>query len=422
MSLKKDSIFVLLSNIYSKVMAYLFYFITAFLLGVDAFGILRGLMPILDTLTIFFSSGIPPSMAKFISEGKKYNYIQVFFIMLTLSIFGFFIAINVKYILGGYFLTIDNTLFYMIGFCIMTSTIIAFSRGILQGLLKIRYLSLTWIIENTLKIILSIVFILSFGLIGAFISISLSYILTGILAIYIIYRIKKEFLNIEFKDLKFSFEISKYAIPIALTTSSYRLFGDIDNIIILSLLGSYWSGVYGYSALLSRGIYMISSSISIPLLPRIASGKNIDVLKEGLLLNTILASSFVIIFLIFPDKILKLLFNTVEPHSIECLKILALSSLFMSYYSIISSAMQGLGFAKISLYIIIFGVLINIILNYILINSFGIIGGSLATLISSVFMLILGIIAIRRIDYDINNLRNKARDYKTLSYNKRAKK
>jgi Na+-driven multidrug efflux pump len=66
----------------------------------------------------------------------------------------------------------------------------------------------------------------------------------------------------------------------------------------------------------------------------------------------------------------------------------------MSSYTVCSSSLQGLGRAKIPLYILIVGILLNIILNYTLIPKIGIIGGAYATLISSmsIFLIILAYI------------------------------
>lgn len=50
----KDSAYMIFSNMYSKFAAYLFYFLIPFILGTEGFGIIKGLMPILDTLVIIF--------------------------------------------------------------------------------------------------------------------------------------------------------------------------------------------------------------------------------------------------------------------------------------------------------------------------------------------------------------------------------
>ncbi|ADC69245.1 polysaccharide biosynthesis protein [Methanocaldococcus sp. FS406-22] len=410
MSLGKDSIYILLSNIYSKGMAYLFYFITAFLLGTEAFGILKGLMPIVDTLTIFFSSGIPPAIAKFLAEEKEANinkYIPILYLMILFSIFGFILTPYVKYILGGHYLNLDNSLYLAIGFCVVASTLIAFSRGILQGLLKIKYLSLTWIVEYTVKVILVFILTLYFGIFGSLLSISLSYLIAGIFGVYLIYKALKGKFDfkklIDIKDItknifsNFNLDILKYSVPIALTSSSYRLFGDIDNIVIMSIMGGFWSGIYGYSSLISRGIFMFASAVSIPLLPRISKTKDLSLLKEGIIQNTIFSSIFVLGCLFFPEIPLIAFFKIANPEGILCLRILAISSLFMSYYTLISSALQGLGYAKISFYIILFGLVLNIVLNLILVNAYGIVGGSLATLITSITVFLIGVFAILRI-------------------------
>ncbi|MEO2117721.1 MAG: flippase [Methanocaldococcus sp.] len=409
MSLCKDSIYILLSNLYSKGMAYLFYFITAFLLGTEAFGILKGLMPIADTLTIFFSSGIPPAIAKFLAEEKEVDinkYIPILHLMILLSIIGFILTPYIKYILGGHYLTLPNILYFAVGLCVVASTLIAFSRGILQGLLKMKYLSLTWVVEYTAKVILVFILTLYLGIFGSLLSISLSYLIGGIFGMYLIYKALKG--KFDFKKLidikntknifsKFNLEILKYSIPIALTSSSYRLFGDVDNIVIMSIMGGFWSGIYGYSSLISRGIFMFASAVSIPLLPRISKTKDLSLLKEGIIQNTIFSSIFVIGCLFFPEIPLIAFFKIANPEGILCLRILAISSLFMSYYTLISSALQGLGYAKISFYIILFGLILNIILNLILVNAYGIVGGSLATLITSIIIFIIGVFAILRI-------------------------
>lgn len=359
MSLCKDSIYILMSNLYSKGMAYLFYFITAFLLGTEAFGILKGLMPIADTLTIFFSSGIPPAIAKFLAEEKEVDinkYIPILYLMILLSVVGFILTPYIKYILGGHYLNLPNILYFAVGLCVVASTVIAFSRGILQGLLKMKYLSLTWIVEYTAKVILVFILTLYLGIFGSLLSISLAYLVGGIFGLYLIYKALKG--KFDFKKLidiknttknifsNFNLDILRYSIPIALTSSSYRLFGDIDNIVIMSIMGGFWSGIYGYSSLISRGIFMFASAVSIPLLPRISKTKDLSLLKEGIIQNTIFSSIFVIGCLFFPEIPLIAFFKTANPEGILCLRILAISSLFMSYYTLISSALQGLGYAK----------------------------------------------------------------------------
>jgi O-antigen/teichoic acid export membrane protein len=99
----------------------------------------------------------------------------------------------------------------------------------------------------------------------------------------------------------------------------------------------------------------------------------------------------------FPEIPLMAFFKIANPEGILCLRILAISSLFMSYYTLISSALQGLGYAKISFYIILFGLVLNIVLNLILVNAYGIVGGSLATLITSITVFLIGVFAILRI-------------------------
>ncbi|ABR55764.1 flippase [Methanococcus aeolicus] len=404
--LLKDSIFMIFSNIYSKGMGYLFYFLTALILGTEGFGTLRGLLPLMDIITIFFCSGIPPSIAKHLSENENSNnewIISILKIMILFSILGAPIIILLKYILGGGYSTIDISIYIAVVLAVICSSFISWNRGVLQGSLKIKELSLTWIIENTSKIIFLIIFALLFGVMGAFLSISFAYLIGGIFGYYLLLKyIKIDNINIKninlFKwDNKHNKKVKQvlyYAIPIALGTASYRLLNDIDSIAIMSLLGAYDNGIYGYASLLSRAVFLFASAISIPLIPRIAKTKDINYLKKGLLLNFFIVIPVLAVVFIFAGELLKLFFGIVNNDAVNCLKILSISAGFMSSYTVCSSSLQGLGRAKIPLYILIVGILLNIILNYTLIPKIGIIGGAYATLISSmsIFLIILAYI------------------------------
>ncbi len=386
----KDSLFVAISNIYSKFMAYIFYFITAIFLGTESFGLLRGLLPLLDVFTIFFCSGIPPSMAKHISEDGTTNWtVDILKVMFILSIVGALLLILSKNILGGGYKQVSLDIYLVLGVAIILSSIISWSRGVLQGLLKIKVLSLTWIIESSLKVLSLPILIIMYGVLGPFISISVGYALSGI------YGILKLSSIISFKNitsLKINIQMVKkilfYGVPIALSTASYRLLNDLDSMFIMALLGSYENGLYGYPSLLSRGAFLFAFAISVPLVPRIAKSKDINDFKKSIILNFIAILPLIIIFNLFPSEILKLFFGVVNLDSSFSLRILSISAGFMSSYTLCSSALQGLGRAEIPLYVLIIGILINGILNYALIPIYGIIGGAIATLISSIFIFI----------------------------------
>ncbi|EHP89502.1 flippase [Methanotorris formicicus] len=400
MGLKKDSFYILLANIYSKGCAYVFFFLMAYLLGTEGFGVLRGTLPIMDTLTIFFCSGIPPAMAKFIAEDENFSlskYIPTLKIMLLFSLFGGIFVLFLRYVLGGGYADIPTHVYYALSLALPFAAFISWSRGILQGTLHIKELSLTWVFEYTSKIIFSVVFAVMFGVFGAILSISTAYFIGGVSGMYFINKSLGIWQKSKFNK-NFQFKILSYAVPIALGTASYRLMGDIDSIVIMSLLGAYSNGIYGYASLLSRGVFLFASSIAIPLLPRIAKTKDKKYIKKAVLLNILLSLPFVALCIAFPDELLYLFFHVKNPEASISLEILSISAMFMSIYSILSSALQGFGYAKISLYIILIGIVLNFSLNYILIGKFGIVGGAISTLISSFIILVIIIRAILSIN------------------------
>ena len=409
----KDSAYMVFSNIYSKGMAYLFYFITALILGTEGFGILRGLLPLMDTVTIFFCSGIAPSMAKYISEysnAKEHNWIfSVLFVMIFFSTLGAIFIVLLKFILGGGYGNIDTKLYIFVGVAVISSSFLSWSRGVLQGILKIKDLSKTWIIEHSFRILFVLVLSMYLGVLGSIISISLAYLLGGVFGFHLL---KKHLnVNISIRDtlnnIKEKKELIKeillYAIPIALGSASYRFLNDLDSIIIMSLLGAQENGIYGYPSLLSRGVFLFASAIAIPLLPRMAKTKNFKNIKRALLINLILIIPVLAVMFIFSKEVLMVLFGIDDYRASLSLKILSISAGFMSSYTICSSSLQGLGYAKIPLYILLVGILLNGILNYVFVKKMGIIGGAYGTLISSLFIFIMVFLYLKKIIKKNNN-------------------
>jgi len=400
--LLRDSAYMIFSNMYSKFAAYLFYFIIPFMLGTEGFGIVKGLLPILDTLVILFCSGIPPAMAKFISGGdfsnNKFWVFDILKIMLIFSVIGGIFTLFLKYILGGNYSSLPDIYFYAVAIALPFSVVISWSRGILQGNLLIKDLSKTWVIENTFKIIFLMVLAYYFGIFGSILSISAAFLIGGIYGVYLLSKNLKEYsISNIFKNLKTKInemthvkEVIYYSIPIALTTASYRLLNDLDGIFILSILGAYENGIYGYASLLSRLLFLFASAIAIVLIPRISKSKDIGYFKKATVLNISIVFPALVIMFLFSDELLKLFFGINNYDASLSLKILSVSALFMSLYTICASSLQGLGHAKIPVYVLSFGILLNVILNYILIYKMGIIGGAIATLASSfsVFLII----------------------------------
>ncbi|MBP2171975.1 flippase [Methanococcus voltae] len=459
-NLFKDSFYMILSNLYSKLILYLFFWLIPFIVGTEGFGIIRGLLPIADTIVIFFCSGIPPAMAKFISENKSKTQLEkirqekndfknlndannennlwefdILKYMVLFSFVGALFAISLKYILGGDYSTLPDIYYYAIALSIPFSAIISWSRGILQGNLKIRQLSLTWVLEHTSKVIFLIPLALFFGVTGALLSISVGYLLGGLLGLYIIFKYIPRYKNkkseiISTSDLKLNNEISNtlvrkvmiYALPIALTATSYRLLNDLDSIFIMSMLGGYDNGLYGYASLISKLLFLFAASISTVLIPRIAKSnsenlnennlnennskdskilkgsKALNYLKKSILLNFIILLPLLTIFVIFANDILKLSFGVSNIDVSNSLIILSFSASVMSMYTLSASSLQGIGYAKIPLYIIILGIVLNSILNISLIPIYGIMGGAMATLISSsIISIITFIIALKKL-------------------------
>jgi len=91
---------------------------------------------------------------------------------------------------------------------------------------------------------------------------------------------------------------------------------------------------------------------------------------------------------LFSKEILGLIFftNPEYMNGFMSLSILVIGMTFYSIYSISSSIVQGIGNPKIPMYLLIVGCIVTFILGWYMIPCLGIVGGALATTVSSVLM------------------------------------
>ena len=227
--------------------------------------------------------------------------------------------------------------------------------------------------------------------------------------IYLVVSYKKEYNEISLEiqnSVNYSYlslrkiikEVLSVAIPISLTGLIITISKNIDSISIVHIL----SKVIGYEkAKKQYGILSgkVDALINLPLsfnmaiitalLPSIASSKN-NVLvmkkriKKSFIFGFLLTLPVTIIYFIFPNKILKILFfNAYDGY--DLLRISSISIIFIMVEQISNTILQAIGKTKIPIISILIGVIIKALLNFILVNKTGfILGGARGAAFSSV--------------------------------------
>lgn len=187
----------------------------------------------------------------------------------------------------------------------------------------------------------------------------------------------------------------KFSGPLAISAFSYGLISDVDKILLGVLLGTTTVvGAYDVIYPLSRLQLLALSGLGFTILPALASRKNIDegsksIYKQGtkwMLIST-LPLTFTLLF--YPKVIISMTFGESYIFASG-----ALSLLSLAYFSHVlagpnGSAMAALGHNRLLMVDNLAVASFNVLLNFILIPSFGLSGAVIATVISFVLLNVL---------------------------------
>lgn len=189
-----------------------------------------------------------------------------------------------------------------------------------------------------------------------------------------------------------------YAIVIVWGIGASVIFSKFDLLIITYFLNLKEVAFYSIAFSLGSIIMILFSpilSLFFPLVSKLSIEKNNNLISlifaKMYKMGCFLAIPFLIIFISFPKEILFLIYGKNYTDVSLILIILAFSFFIGLLQSFNFNILAGLGMAKQKSLILILGACINIVLNLILVKSFGITGVAVATLISYIVIYLMSL-------------------------------
>lgn len=176
--------------------------------------------------------------------------------------------------------------------------------------------------------------------------------------------------------------------PIFSSAFLITLYARVDQFMIQSILGNVELGIYSTAVKLSEAsTYVMTALIAsrFPILVKLHSGERHHYHKElnRLFATTLVFSVMMITFVFFTaELLLGLVFGADYIGAAKSLTIHITGTLFIYYGVICTQYLIAEGLQIFRLYRVLFGLILNVILNTILIPNFGITGAAVATLIS----------------------------------------
>ena len=261
-----------------------------------------------------------------------------------------------------------------------------------QSQVKSKFVVYSRIVAVLLSSIFKIILINNNAPVAYFAVVIILEFLTTHLITYIYFRKTKIKLSIFNYDKLYIFSLLKRSWPLFLSGMMYIVYLKIDQIMVKEILGAKAAGLYAVSINLSEVWYFIPNIIAASLFPAILLSKvkdkksyhkRITNLYSLLFWMAVLISLFVTFF---GEWIIQILYGDSFRASYKILSIYIWSNIFFFFTTISSKWLIAEGFYMHSFYRNILGAILNVLLNVVLIQQFGLIGAAISTLISYAFV------------------------------------
>lgn len=385
----KSTIILILGGFITKILGMIIKIVTTRLLGPEGIGIYMLLSPTFMLLIALAQLGFPIAISKLVSERKNNNK------KIVLSIIPVSLAINIVILItlalassfiSNNMLNEPRTHFALIcvGLVLPFISISSIIRGYFFGKEKMLPHVISNITEDVIRLIVLIIGIpifLKFGIEHAVAFVVLANIISEVTSIVVLIFFLPKKITINKEDFVPKKESIKNILNISIPTTGSRIIGNIGHffepVIITSiLLGLGYSNKFivteygiiaGYIVPLLFMPAFFTTAISQALIPVVSyaySNNQINYtkrkIKQGVALSLLVGIPATILFIVFPENIIRLIYNT--EIGITYLKVLA--PIFLIYYiqSPITSSLQAMGFAKDSMMATLYSTILKLII------------------------------------------------------------
>lgn len=280
-------------------------------------------------------------------------------------------------------------------------SIVDFFNSIFQGFHRLKYNAIIKFIEHGLKAFITVgLFLFINKLATIILSYSIAYLLTSILCIIMFYNIVyKKALGDGTKS--YVREIFLYSIPLFIMVVGAFISIEVDTIMLNLLQGDYETAIYSTAKQVVRQVPHISLALSMGIMPLFANmnESNKKAFKKKFdkwfFINLMILFIILLLLIFISPIIIPWLFNHKYDASIIPLQLLSPYVFFMGVSVFTGSFLDYRGLAKKRAVNLFIAIVLNIILNYFFIKSYGAIGASIATTLSFIPYFLLNLYEVK---------------------------
>lgn len=391
----KSTIILIIGGFITKLLGMVIRIVMTRSIGTEGIGIYMLISPTFNLLIAIAQLGFPIAISKLVAEDKSNNKNLVFSIIPISLLLNFFVMIIL--LLSGNW--ISNTLLneprtYLavisIGFVLPFISISSILRGYFFGKEKMIPHVISNIVEDIVRLLIIAICVPIFikkGIEYAIFFLIISNIISELTSILILFLFLPKNFKISKSDFKPQKKNIKNILSISLPTTGSRLIGSIgyffepiiltNTLLYLGYSNNFIVTEYGIIngyvmplLLLPSFFTMAISQALVPVISKAYSNNNYiyakNKLKQAIFFSLLIGIPVTIIFELFPQMPLNLIYNTNK--GINYLKVLAPICLLQYIQAPLSSTLQAMGKAKKAMNGTFFGIIIRTSLLFICCN------------------------------------------------------
>ena len=332
-------------------------------------------------------------------NADKDTIIKKSFVFINISILVVGIILGINKVFHFIPLFEDYALFFFLHY--ITSTYYLAAQNISRGLDKLKNIGIAGVINSVLALGLNIVFLLAlkFGLSGYF----LAYIIAnGLTALFLLWKSKlfAYTFSINPKNLPDDKGLTKYSRPLMINSLSWWINDASDRYFVTWICGAAANGIYSVAykipSILTvvQGIFNQAWLISVT--KEYKHNNNRDFVKKVYRLYNSMMVILCSIIILLNKMIAGILYKGDFYDAWIFVPLLLVSVVFSSASGAIGTIFGAEKDSKALSYTTALGAIINIVLNFILISIYGVIGAAIATAAASFTVWLIRIVYCRR--------------------------
>jgi O-antigen/teichoic acid export membrane protein len=382
----EDIVKVLSSNMFTLFANLLVAVLLARLLGPQQYGLYTAILVVPVLVVSFFQMGIRATTIHTLgsrTEDDDKVVSAVFFILIFTS------ALGIMFSALAYLFT-DTTGYtpLLIGLALgvipMRLTTI-YTGGIFLGKEQIPKANLMNWLTGLLMLIFTLLLVVAFrwGLKGALTAMLLANFSVAIVAVIMVLRQFKLRLNADKALVK---RILKTGVVFALSFLVIQLNYRVDVLLLKKLAGAAETGIYSLGVSIAEMLWQIPLAIGVVVMSRSANATNFKIMTlqttQLLRVSLVIGGFLSLGIVLLSPWVVPLVFGEQFTRSVGVMQAIMPGIIMVIAFRILSGQLSGMGRPEVALKAFAPALVINVVLNYLLIPSYGALGAVMATNIS----------------------------------------